>query len=83
MKQSVEPGPEEWSRLRWRCRRGLLELDLVLQAFIHEGYTALGHEQRQHFDRLLALPDDTLLAYVQGREIPPDEKLNEIIKKIS
>lgn len=80
--QGVETDAEEWSRLKWRCRRGLLELDLVLQAFIREGYTALGRKERQHFDRLLALPDDTLLAYIQGREIPSDEKFNELIKKI-
>jgi antitoxin CptB len=72
-----------WSRLQWRCRRGLLELDLVLQAFLRERYKALTSEDKQQLERLLALPDDTLLAYIQGREKPTDKKLKEIIKKIS
>ncbi|MGW8247003.1 MAG: FAD assembly factor SdhE [Acidiferrobacterales bacterium] len=72
-----------WSRLQWRCRRGLLELDLVLQAFLREGYAMLTGDEKQHLDRLLELPDDTLLAYIQGREKPSDNDLKEIIKKIS
>ena len=51
--------PEE-HRLRWKCRRGLLELDLVLERFLkmHDG-KALGE--------LLDLPDNDLLDIVMGR----------------
>ena len=45
-------------RLRWSCRRGLLELDLVLQRFLREEYPLLGDEQKQTFRRLLGLPVD-------------------------
>jgi len=72
-----------WSRLQWRCRRGLLELDLVLQAFLNNGYAALNPEERQHLDRLLELPDDTLLGYIQGRQEPAEEYFKKILKKIS
>ena len=72
----------QWSRLQWRCRRGLLELDLVLQDFLRHRYATLAGEQRRHLDRLLELPDDTLLGYLQGRREPADPVLKEIIKII-
>jgi len=72
----------EFSRLRWRCRRGLLELDLILDAFLNNRYPRLNDVQKQQFQRLLELPDNTLLAYVQGREIPTDPEVKEIIKKV-
>ena len=71
-----------WSRLKWRCRRGMLELDLVLQAFLQEGYGALSGQERQYLDQLLDLPDDTLLAYLQKRQHPDDPNLKQILKKI-
>ena len=74
--------PVEWSRLQWRCRRGLLELDLVLQAFVNDCYALLDSEEKQQLDRLLELPDNTLLAYLQGREEPGDHELKKIINKI-
>lgn len=80
--QGAKTDPAEWSRLQWRCRRGLLELDLVLQAFIKEGYAALSVEEKQHLDRLLALPDNTLLAYVQGRDEPGESELKQLLTKI-
>ena len=40
-------------RIRWRCRRGLLELDLVLQAFLERGYDRLGPEERAVVSQLL------------------------------
>jgi antitoxin CptB len=78
----IDTDPVAWSRLQWRCRRGLLELDLVLQAFLLDGYAALTVEERHHLDRLLELPDDTLLGYIQGRQKPADQYLKKILKKI-
>jgi len=54
-------------RLRWRCRRGLLELDLVLRAFLERGYGRLDGEQRCLFDELLEQPDNDLLDLALGR----------------
>lgn len=58
-------------RLRWRCRRGLLELDLTLQNFLERGYRDLMPAEQEAFEKLLATSDDTLLAYVQGNQNPP------------
>jgi succinate dehydrogenase flavin-adding protein (antitoxin of CptAB toxin-antitoxin module) len=57
-------------RVRWRCRRGLLELDLVLEAFLARGYGHLDAVQRGLFDELLERPDNELLDLALGRREP-------------
>ena len=52
------------ARLQWRCRRGMLELDLLLQGFLERGYDQLKPAQQQQFEALLALPDPQLLDYL-------------------
>jgi len=69
-------------RLRWRCRRGLLELDVMLQDFLAQRYACLTSPEQQAFDLLLETPDVTLLAYLQGDQDPPDKELVEIVAKI-
>lgn len=79
---TVAPGqPRQLERLRWKCRRGLLELDLILGAFLEQGYDALASPEKETFDRLLSLPDPQLLAYLQGQE-RPDPELDGIVRKI-
>lgn len=72
----------ELKRLRWRCRRGLRELDLVLQPFFDQYYTTLAESEQAAFRRLLSLPDPTLLAYINGSEQPADEELVGLVRKI-
>ncbi len=57
-------------RVRWRCRRGLLELDLVLAAFLDRGYGRLDAAERRLFDELLDRPDNDLLDLALGRREP-------------
>jgi antitoxin CptB len=59
-------------RVRWRCRRGLLELDLVLQGFLERCYDRLDAGQRRSFDELLEQPDTELLDLALGRCEPPE-----------
>jgi succinate dehydrogenase flavin-adding protein (antitoxin of CptAB toxin-antitoxin module) len=56
----------EMNRLRWRCRRGLLENDLVLARFLERHGTTLDRERLAALDELLALPDPDLWALVSG-----------------
>ena len=60
--------PRPLGRLRWRCRRGMLELDLVLERFLGENYTKLTVQQQAEFDALLDLPDQVLWALIRGNE---------------
>lgn len=71
----------ELRRLRWRCRRGVLELDLILARFMAETYPGLGVPERVVFERLLELPDSTLLACIQGRQDVGDEELRNLVRK--
>lgn len=70
--------PEE-HRTRWHCRRGLLELDLVLARFMERHYPGLDAEQRRRFDRLLELQDNDLWDVVAGRLESPDPELSELV----
>jgi antitoxin CptB len=72
------PGAETLRRLRWQCRRGLLELDLLLLRFLDQQYAGLAPDQQQAFQRLLERADQSLLAWLQGQECPPDEFRNII-----
>lgn len=57
----------ERRRLSWRCRRGLLELDIVLQRFAEDYLADLNAAELTAFDRLLEYPDNELLDVVTGK----------------
>jgi antitoxin CptB len=58
---------EEVRRLSWRCRRGLLELDIVLQRFSENHLAGLTKQELLAFDSLLDLPDNEFLDVVTSR----------------
>ena len=62
--------PVTLERVRWRCRRGLLELDIVLGRFIEQRYAFLDKEQCDDFDELLDLPDTELWDLITGKKEP-------------
>lgn len=70
----------EHDRIRWRCRRGLLELDLVLSRFIESRFDHLTSDQRGALTRLLDLPDNDLLDMVMGRAETSDPGCAEIVQ---
>jgi antitoxin CptB len=69
-------------KLYWRCRRGLLELDLVFKKFLEEQYSTLEANDKAAFQRLLELQDQTLLGYLNGDETPTDPDLSRIVRKL-
>jgi len=69
-------------RLRWRCRRGLLELDLILLDFLEHRFHTLTPAEQEAFTQLLSTPDNTLLAYIQGAQNPTEKELMQIITKL-
>ncbi len=69
----------ELDRVRWHCRRGLLELDLVLNHFVDNRFAQLKPEQKQALARLLDLPDNDLWDLVTGRASIDDEACTEIV----
>ncbi len=70
------------SRLYWQCRRGMLELDLLLQAFLDGQFDTLAAPEQQAFSDLLGYPDTVLLEYMLGRMIPTDKAIADVVAKI-
>ena len=60
-------------RLRWRCRRGMLELDLVLAQFLQRYGTRLTGPQLMELDALLDLPDPELWLLLRQAHMPASE----------
>ncbi len=69
-------------RLRWQCRRGMRELDELLQSFLKHGYPLLSADQRNTFERLLTTQDNQLLEYFMGRTVPKDSDTADVVAKI-
>ena len=76
------PDPASMARIRWRCRRGLLELDIVLGRFI-EHYASLDARQKLIFDRLLDLPDTALWDMISGKLHALDEEQDALLALIN
>ncbi|OAI17838.1 hypothetical protein A1359_05550 [Methylomonas lenta] len=72
----------ELNRLRWRCRRGTLELDLLLIRYLENVYLAAEAKEKQVFLQLLELEDTDLLRYLMGEGLSSDVDLAELIAKI-
>lgn len=90
--QSLSPSPPPLShegrgnrcleRVRWRCRRGLLELDIVLGRFVEAHYTQLDAEEQRAFEALLDMPDNPLWDLVAGRREADPGKQGALLDKI-
>ena len=69
-------------RLKWRSRRGLLELDLVFERFWKGAGQQLSGEEAAAMERLLLLADNDLLDLVMGRTETPDSELRDLVRKL-
>ncbi|MGB2832049.1 MAG: succinate dehydrogenase assembly factor 2 [Methylotenera sp.] len=73
----------EQKRLTWRCRRGMLELDIVLQRFVQEEFNVLNLNELRVFDAMLELPDNDFWDLINGtKESQEDEQMAAMITKI-
>ncbi|WP_246345279.1 succinate dehydrogenase assembly factor 2 [endosymbiont of Lamellibrachia barhami] len=72
----------EINRLRWQCRRGMLELDLLLFAFLENEYPSLDREARKDFATLLEFPDQTLQSWLISDSKIADKQMVEIVQII-
>ena len=67
MPDSVAADRDQLARLQWRCRRGLLELDIVLLRFLERRAASFSEAELQMLDELLAFDDIELWKIVSGR----------------
>ena len=80
--QGEMPSDPEISRLRWRCRRGMRELDMLLLGYVENHYLQAQPAEQQAFRRLLTTPDPDILALLTGRALADDEHLDYVIKRL-
>jgi antitoxin CptB len=73
----------EQRRLAWRCRRGMLELDIVLQRFIQEQFNELSLNELEVFDGLLDMPDNIFWDLIKSNQEHKDQHLKAIIAKLN
>ncbi|REL25752.1 succinate dehydrogenase assembly factor 2 family protein [Thalassotalea euphylliae] len=70
------------ARLKWACRRGMLELDVLFMPFVENAYDDLTDEHKREFERLLECDDPELFAWFMGHEECEDPALKEIVQII-
>lgn len=69
-------------RLRWACRRGMLELDVLFMPFVEQAYDQLSDKDKSIFERLLECQDPELFAWFMGHETCEDTELNYMVQLI-
>jgi len=81
-----DPGPADRAalgKLRWRCRRGMRELDELLTRYVDEQYATAPAAQQAAFRELLDTEETLLYAWFLGRATPPDPVLAGVIDRIA
>jgi antitoxin CptB len=69
--------------LRWRCRRGMKELDVLLTRYLERDYHKVPLPQRQAFESLLEMADPDILDYILGRKTPENREISLVIARLS
>ncbi len=70
------------ARLKWRCRRGMLENDLILARFLEARGEAMSEADTAALDRLLDLADNDLWDLLSGRNEPADPSLAPLLRQL-
>jgi len=76
------PETSKDSRLRWRCRRGMLELDIILNEFLDKGYDDLNKDQKALLDQMLDYPDQLLFDLFLGHMNSSDKDVANLVSLI-
>lgn len=74
--------PHQKARIRWQCRRGMLELDLILQDYLTRSLDQMQENERIVFEKLLTYPDPQLYAWLMGEETPDSLEISHIVQLI-
>jgi antitoxin CptB len=73
---------QDLGKLRWRCRRGIKELDVLLSRYVEERFCGASNAEQAAFTQLLETQDTVLYAYCLGLE-PPPPQLAALIERIT
>ena len=72
----------EINRLRWKCRRGMLELDLVLNQFLEQEYSVLDTDAKQAFVTLLEAGDEELWMLITDEKACTEPGLQTVMGRL-
>ena len=72
----------ELRKLRWRCRRGMRELDQLLERWLEREWRQSPTAQREVFLQLLDTEDDKLWRWFLGHEIADDVEIAALVERI-
>ena len=75
--------PVELRRLSWRCRRGMRELDVLLEGFLRDEYLGAPESERRAFESLLELPDPCIIDFLLAANAPPDPALAAVARRLT
>jgi antitoxin CptB len=71
-----------FSRLAWGCRRGMLELDVLLGRFLEDAYPTFSLEDKHRFATLLTYPDPILYDWLMGNQPVSSAEMIELVDRI-
>lgn len=74
--------PTETARIKWACRRGMLELDLILLPFFEQHFEELPLEQKRAFIKLLECPDPDIFNWLMAYAETTVRELKDIVEII-
>lgn len=74
--------PINFQKIRWKCRRGMLELDIILERFFLNGFFKLSLQEQQAFNRFLDHSDPDLYDWLMGYGTPTDIDDQKIVLKL-
>jgi len=72
----------ELSRLRWSCRRGTKELDLLLLSYFENHYELMDFEKKEQFNQILMLQDPTIIEMFSAPKAIEDLNLRHMVTEI-
>jgi antitoxin CptB len=75
-------GAGDAARLRWHCRRGMKELDLLLERYLAGVFPGASSDEQAAFARFLELPDPQLAAYLLGGAVPEDPAFASLLREL-
>ena len=73
---------QRYARLKWACRRGMLELDVIFMPFVEEGFNDLSEADKLTFESLLTCDDPDLYAWFMGHQQCQDPELAGMVSTI-
>lgn len=73
---------DDYHRVYWHSRRGMLELDLILMPFVEKHYRQLSDEDKQRYVDLLASEDQDLFAWFMQHKVPEDPVLASTVQLV-